>query len=141
MYILTIYTVGKIKEHWLLEGIHEYEKRLKPYLSIEWILAKQEEQLPLLLKKIPSYLCLDPLGKDFSSEEFSFFLHEALEKGGSRLHLVIGGPSGLIPEVKSKAAGLLSLSPLTFPHQLTRLILVEQVYRAIEIRKGTRYAR
>ena len=139
MYKIKILTIGKTKEPWLSLALEEYTKRLKPSLSIEWCLAKQDEQLALLCEKEAHYICLDPQGKAFSSEAFSAFLQQKLLEGGSRLSFVIGGAKGLPERIKLRAAALLSLSPLTFTHQLTRLILLEQLYRSLEIARGSSY--
>lgn len=139
MYKIKIAIVGKTKESWLQDGLDEYTTRLKPFMTIEWILAKNLEKLKQLLKQEGFYLCLDPNGKLRSSEQFSQFLMEKLQQGGSRLTLVIGDADGLSQEIREGASGLISLSPLTFTHQLTRLILLEQLYRAIEINRGSAY--
>ncbi|MBS0653839.1 MAG: 23S rRNA (pseudouridine(1915)-N(3))-methyltransferase RlmH [Verrucomicrobia bacterium] len=139
MYKIKIATVGKAKESWLQDGLEEYTARLKPFAIIEWILAKNGEKLKQFLKEEASYICLDPKGKLYSSEQFSRFLIDQLQEQGSRLTLVIGDAEGLDPETRQGAAALLSLSPMTFTHQMTRLILLEQLYRAIEIDRGTAY--
>lgn len=126
-----IITPGKIKESWLKEALKEYEKRLTSLVSIEWVLKEAPPDAP--------YLCLDPKGACFSSPEFSKFLYREWEKRGSRLTFVIGGPTGLSPEILQRASHHISLSNLTFTHQHTRLILLEQIYRATEIEKGTNY--
>ena len=120
-------------------ALSEYELRLKPLLSVEWILAKNDAQLKQFLEKEPSYVCLDPLGKQYTSEEFSGALLRMLQEGGSRMQWVIGGAEGLPADIRSRATALISLSRLTFTHQITRLILLEQIYRAFEIDKGTGY--
>lgn len=130
--------VGKTKESWLDEAIEEYLKRLKPTMQIEFVFAKNDAQLLNWLEKEASVIALDPAGKLFTSEEWSAFLLERIEAGGARLTFVIGGPDG-IPQTVRKSAFLLSLSPLTFTHQLARLVLVEQIYRALEIAKGSPY--
>jgi 23S rRNA (pseudouridine1915-N3)-methyltransferase len=139
MYKVKVYTVGKTKEDWLQEALSEYEGRLKSSLSFEWILAKSDEQLKQLIEKETNILCLDPQGKQYSSEEFSVFLLKTLQENHSRLSIVIGGSDGIPAAVKARAKYLLSLSKMTFTHQITRLILVEQVYRALEIAKGSAY--
>lgn len=139
MFKLKIITVGKTKEAWLSQGIQEYTTRLKNVMSIEWSLAKNDLQLDQYLEKEASYIALDPQGILMSSEEFSKKLHEQLLKKGSRLTLVIGGSDGLSKAQKNKADFLLSLSALTFTHQITRLVLLEQIYRAVEIEKGSAY--
>jgi 23S rRNA (pseudouridine1915-N3)-methyltransferase len=134
-----IYSVGKTKEAWLIEALQEYETRLKSTLAVEWILPKTEDQLEAFLIKEPYFICLDPKGKLMSSKAFSQFLQEQFVTHGSRLSFAIGGDMGFPPAVKARASSFLSLSPMTFTHQLTRLILVEQLYRALEIQKGSRY--
>ena len=135
---LKILSIGKTKEKWLEEAVNDYTKRLKSTVQIEYLWAKDTPQLIEWARKESYYICLDPSGKLFSSEEFSQFLSEEWEKGGSRLTLLIGGAEGLPSEIKQKSL-LISLSPLTFTHQITRLVLIEQIYRAIEIQKGSRY--
>lgn len=135
---LKILSVGKTKETWLEQACNEYLKRLKPIVHIECLWAKDTAQLREWAQKEPSYLCLDPEGRSFTSEEFSSYLAHAWEKTGSRLTFIIGGAEGLPDDLK-KNRMLLSLSPLTFTHQMTRLVLIEQIYRALEIQKGSRY--
>jgi 23S rRNA (pseudouridine1915-N3)-methyltransferase len=139
MFKIKIATIGKMKEPWLKEAIEEYSQRLKSTVSIEWIYAKNSPQLCEILKKEPSILCLDPLGKAYSSEEFSTFIFQQLIATGARLTFVIGGPEGIPEEITNRAAFLLSFSRLTFTHQMIRLLLLEQLYRAIEIEKGSAY--
>jgi 23S rRNA (pseudouridine1915-N3)-methyltransferase len=139
MYKLKVYSVGKTKETWLQEALQEYEVRLRSSLALDWILAKNTEQLKQFLEKEEKFLCLDPAGKQFSSEEFSAYLLKTLENNHSRLAFIIGGAEGLPQEIKSRSQGLISFSKMTFTHQMTRLILVEQLYRALEIAKGTGY--
>jgi 23S rRNA (pseudouridine1915-N3)-methyltransferase len=139
MYKVKIYTIGKTKEDWLQEALKEYESRLKSSLLVEWILTKNTEQLKQFLEKETNFLCLDPQGKLFSSEEFSTFLIQSLRDYHARLNFVIGGAEGIPTVLKAKSRSLISLSPLTFTHQMTRLILVEQIYRALEIDKGSAY--
>lgn len=135
---LKIFLIGKTKESWLEQALNEYIKRLKPVVSIDWVWAKHDAQLIELVKKEPHLICLDPQGRLLTSEQFSTFISESWEKGGSRLSIAIGGAEGLPQEIKTHSI-LLSLSPLTFTHQMTRLVLLEQIYRAIEIQKGTHY--
>lgn len=135
---LKILSIGKTKEKWLEEAFSEYVKRLKPILQVECLWAKDNSQLTEWTQKENCAICLDPTGRLFSSEEFSKFLAGEWEKGGSRLTFVIGGAEGLPLELK-KTKTLISLSPMTFTHQMTRLVLIEQVYRTTEIQKGTNY--
>lgn len=135
---LKIISIGKTKEDWLEQALAEYVKRLKPYLSIEWIWAKDNPHLIELVEKEPLAIALDPTGQHMTSEQFSSFLIQSWEKGGARLTFVIGGAEGLPIELKNSLQ-LVSLSKMTFTHQMTRLILVEQIYRAMEINRGTQY--
>lgn len=135
---LKIFSIGKTKEAWLEAAIAEYTKRLQSTVLIEFIWARDNQHLVDLAKKEPMLICLDPTGRLMASEPFSAFIIQCWEKGGSRLAIVIGGAEGLPSELKN-AALLVSLSPLTFTHQLTRLILIEQIYRTLEIQKGSHY--
>ena len=134
-----IYIIGKNKETWLQAALQEYTQRLQSTLSIEWILAKNDLQLQQFLSKEPHYICLDPKGKAFTSEAFSAFLIGLFRTHESRLQFVIGGAEGIPLEISAKASQKISLSPMTFTHQITRLILLEQIYRAIEIDRGSEY--
>lgn len=135
---LKILSVGKNKEAWLEEALEEYVKRLKPFISIQFLWVKNDGQLLLSAQKESSLICLDPAGALMASEEFSQFLHHKLQEAGSHLTLVIGGPEGLPSSLKQNHP-LLSLSPLTMTHQIVRLVLMEQIYRAFEIKKGSKY--
>ena len=135
---LKILSIGKTKESWLEEALGEYAKRLKSHMMIEWVWAKDNSQLIEYANKESTVICLDPIGKLLTSEQFAVFFDQLWEKGGSRLTVVIGGADGLPNEFKQKYP-LISLSPLTFTHQITRLILIEQIYRSIEIKKGSNY--
>jgi 23S rRNA (pseudouridine1915-N3)-methyltransferase len=139
MFNLKIITVGKIKEKWLVMALSEYQKRLSNTLEINWILLKNDEQLAPFCAKEKFYVCLDRNGTALSSEEFSTTLFRLLEKNKHELSIVIGGALGLDKETKARAQMNLSLSQFTFTHQLTRLILIEQVYRAFEIAKNSPY--
>lgn len=135
---IKIISIGKTKEKWLQEAISEYTKRLSPYAQIESIWGKDDDHLLKLLINEKNIICLDPFGQEMNSEEFSQFLQASLLEGGSRLTFVIGGAEGL-PLILRQKYPLLSLSKLTFTHQFARLLLIEQIYRAFEISKGTKY--
>ncbi len=135
---LKILSVGKTKEKWLDEAFGEYQKRLKPLMQIDCQWAKDSSQLLDWALKEPYLICLDPAGRLLSSEQFATLIEQSWDKGGSRLAIVIGGAEGLPLELKQNAQ-LISLSPLTFTHQITRLVLIEQIYRATEIQKGSNY--
>lgn len=149
---LTILAVGKIKEEYLRKGISEYKKRLTPYVKLKiievpdspldkkFLKAKEEEGNRILkvLKEKAFVAVLDLEGRMITSEGFSEWLGER-EMGGKEVFLVIGGASGLAPEVLARADDVLSFSNLTFPHQLFRLILIEQIYRGFKILRGEKY--
>jgi 23S rRNA (pseudouridine1915-N3)-methyltransferase len=135
---IKIFSPNKTKELWLEEALDEYIKRLKSTVEITFVYAKNDEHLLELIKKETSFIALDPKGKAFTSEEFSTYIHQSLIHFGSRLNFVIGGPDGLPEEIK-KDKELISFSKMTFTHQVIRLILVEQIYRAFEIAKGSPY--
>jgi 23S rRNA (pseudouridine1915-N3)-methyltransferase len=139
MHKIKILSVGKTKEPWLEEALAEYLKRLQGMISIEFILAKNDEQLLNLASKESTLICLDPKGEAVTSEQFCDCLFNNLSKGGCRLAFVIGGPEGLPSCLRIGSYPLISFSHLTFTHQIARLILVEQIYRAVEISKGTKY--
>lgn len=140
--------VGKRKgESWLEQGCDMYASRLRS-AGIDWetVVHKNDEALTQAVAGDTSrghaVVLLDPVGKQYkNSESLASSVYDWLELGGSRLSLVIGGAEGLPAEVKIMAgiSELWSLSHLTFPHQLARLVVMEQIYRASEIRKGSSY--
>lgn len=155
---VTIIAVGKIKEHYLKEGIEEYSKRLSRFCDLRIIeaadepapddlSAAREEQIKSreasrVLGKVKDgdyLIVLDVKGAKKSSEEFAEVLKNCMMSGNSSITFVIGGSLGLAPELIRKANVRLSLSDMTFPHQLTRLILLEQIYRAFKIINGETY--
>ncbi len=139
MYKIKIYSIGKTKESWLQEVLAEYTTRLKTTLLIEWILLKTTEQLELALRQQDHFLCLDPEGTQYTSPEFSSSLIQWLTQFHSRLCFVIGGAEGIPHSIKKRATQLISLSKMTLTHQMTRIVLLEQIYRALEIEKGSAY--
>lgn len=140
MHKIKILSIGKTKEAWLEQALNEYIKRLQPIASFEFVWAKNDKQLLELTAKESYFICLDANGTLMSSEKFSGYLLDRLEKNGSRLTLVIGGAKGLPAELKSRSGvELISLSPMTLTHQAARLILLEQIYRAFEIARGSKY--
>jgi len=127
-----IYTIGRSKEPWLLSALEEYEKRLSGSHSLEWIFAKNDTHLGELAE--PGLIALDLAGEMVDSVELSGRL-----AGKSRLSFFIGGAEGLPKAVVSKAGWKWSLSRLTFPHQIVRLLLLEQLYRSVSIERGDPY--
>ena len=155
---ITILAVGKLKEKYLRDGVAEYPKRLAPFAKLE-IIEIAEEKMPenfspaekektlvregeRLLARVPEdseLIVLDVLGKSLSSEELAAHLGEKMLEGTPNLAFVIGGAFGLSPAVRQAAQLRLSFSRMTFTHQMARLLLVEQVYRAFKILRGEKY--
>ena len=154
---IKIYCIGKIKDQYLKDGVNEYIKRISAYASVEIIevadskvkdnpnnsdikKAKNEEGERVLKQLKNDYLIgLDLNKKEPTSEEFAKFLHSKLVEGGSNISFVIGGSYGLSDELKKRCNTSISLSKLTFLHQMTRLILLEQIYRAFKILNNETY--
>jgi len=135
---IKIISVGKSKESWLETALEEYAKRLTGHIGISFVWAKDDMQLIQLVEREGAVICLDPEGKLMSSLDFSVFFQKQVEKSGARLAFVIGGADGLPRSLKGNDP-LISLSRLTFTHQLTRLVLVEQLYRAFTLTRGIPY--
>ena len=133
-YRLTIYAIGKIKKSWIRDGIDQYKKRM-PELVIN-------ELKTFNIKNLRSnnniIICLSEEGKQFNSVELSSLL---LNFKNKKINFLIGDADGISSDIKDKSDLLLSLSPLTFPHELARLILIEQIYRAISISNNSPYHR
>ena len=147
--MIRIIAIGKKHEPWIAEGLDRYQKRLKKPYDIEWVLlphssleglqARQEESERIRQRiDIGVYvLLLDEVGKNISSPEFSTLLEAQFAH--RNITVVIGGAYGVTPELQQRADFVWSLSRLVFPHQLVRLLLVEQLYRAQEIKNGGKY--
>ncbi|MBQ7109337.1 MAG: 23S rRNA (pseudouridine(1915)-N(3))-methyltransferase RlmH [Clostridia bacterium] len=155
---ITIMTVGKIKEKYFREAIEEYKKRLSRYCRLNIIEVKDEptpdnpsdrEKEAVLEKegarieeKLPKNayivaLCIE--GKMQTSEELADFLQKTATEGYSDIAFIIGGSMGLWEEIKKRADLRISFSKMTFPHQLMRVILLEQIYRGFNISEGGKY--
>lgn len=155
---ITIACVGKIKEKYLTAGIEEFSKRLTPFCKLE-TLAINEERMPdnpspaekqqvleretqRLLAIIPanSYvILLDVIGKQLSSPDLAAKLDELALAGNSHITFVIGGAFGYTDALRQRADLALSFSKMTFTHQMIRLLLIEQIYRAFKISRGEKY--
>jgi 23S rRNA (pseudouridine1915-N3)-methyltransferase len=138
-----IFIVGKrsISEDWIGVGYTEYEKRLLPTVKLQTVFLKSNQELLRTVKACRGMLfALDEKGKSLTSEEFSAELFRSYEIGGSNVDFVIGGHDGLPDELRNSLP-LLSLSKMTWPHQMARLLLIEQIYRSFEIRRGSGYHR
>ena len=138
-----IFVVGKKNsvEGWINEGCAEFEKRLTPIMALNTVYLKSDEELVAQVAQARGVVVLlDEGGREYTSREFSKLFYSSLEKGGAHCNFVVGGFAGLPPELKaSNKYPLLSLSKLTWTHQMARLLLIEQIYRATEIHKGSGY--
>lgn len=155
---ITIITVGKIKEKYWNDAIAEYSKRLSRYCKLN-IVEVADEKTPdnapeaieeqikkkeaeRILKNIDDHAFVCALaidGKKYSSESFSDFINNKGISGVSHIQFVIGGSLGLHSSVLSRADGKISFSDMTFPHQMMRVILLEQIYRGYKIISGEPY--
>ena len=154
---VTLITLGKLKEKYLRDAVAEYEKRLSRYCDLSVIELEPvklpdspskaqiddalEKEAQIILKKLPKdseiySLCVE--GKQLSSEDFAECVSN-LSRQGKGLTLIIGSSYGLSERVKTMSKVKLSLSKMTFPHQLFRVMLLEQVYRAFKINEGSTY--
>ena len=136
---IRILAVGKVRKGWVLEGIATYLKRL-PGLQVVELRdagkAKEAEAVLAALQPGEQLVVMAEEGQTFDSPAFA----ERMEGSGSeRLVFVIGGAEGIDPALKARASWKLSLSPMTFPHELARLLLLEQLYRALTIQQGGPY--
>ena len=143
---INLITIGKLKEKFLIEGVSEYLKRIKIYAKIEVkeILECKtvEEEGKKLLAQVPKesfVIVLDVGGEELNSEEFAKKLDELTLRGKSNITFIIGGAFGISEEVKNVANFRLSLSKMTFTHQMARFLIVEQIYRAFKINRGENY--
>ena len=155
---IRIVAVGKLKEKYLREGVAEYAKRLAPFASVELLetreeymaenpseaqrqqtLAKEGERLLRLVPERSFLIVLDVKGKLLSSEALAKELASLALQGQSDLTFLIGGAFGLSPAVRECADLRISFSPMTFTHQMVRLLLYEQIYRAFKINRGEKY--
>lgn len=160
MLTVHIITVGKLKEKYLTAACDEYIKRLGAFCNItvdelpesrlpdnpspkqieNALKAEGERMLAMIRAKKNSFniaMCIE--GKMLSSEEFSAKIQQAAVNGAACINIIIGSSFGIAPEVKSACDFRLSMSPMTFPHQLARVMLLEQLYRAFQISSGGKY--
>ena len=152
---IVLLTVRKTNEKYLEEAIEAFEKRIKHYISFEKnvipelkntknlsVAQQKEKEAEAILKQIQptdEVILLDEKGLQHSSIGFSEFLRQKMNAGLKRVVFVVGGPYGFAPEVYERSNTKLSLSKMTFSHQMVRLIFVEQLYRAMTILKGEPY--
>ena len=155
---ITIITVGKLKEKYLKDAIAEYSKRLSKYCKLEIvevadektpenasevvedaIRSKEAERILKYVKEDAFVITLEIAGKQLTSEEFADKIEQLGVRGISHIIFIIGGSIGLGKEVLEKSDFALSFLKMTFPHQLMRVILLEQVYRSYRIISGQPY--
>lgn len=152
---ITLLTIGKTDDKYLLEGMGKYLKRLKHYISFNLVelpelkntknLSEDQQkskEAELIFKNISAtdqLVLLDENGAAFSSMQFSGFLNKKMSGSVQHLVFVVGGPYGFSSEVYNRAHEKISLSRMTFSHQMVRLFFIEQVYRALTIMKGEPY--
>lgn len=149
---ITILVPGKTKESYIQQGVDEFLKRLNRYtkaalveIKMRGVAAKsgdKEVEADCLLERVPAgsfLVALDPHGRALSSEELAATIGDLENKGTGAMTFVIGGPLGLADKVLAQAALVLSLSKMTFTHDMARLLLAEQLYRAYAINAGSGY--
>ena len=152
---IVLLTVGKTTIDFVLDGIAEYTKRLKHYVPYSYQMLpdikktaslsverqKEAEGEMIISKLLPGdhVILLDERGKEYSSMEFATFLEKQMVAGRKRLIFVVGGPYGFSRAVYDRADGKISLSKMTFNHEMVRLFFTEQVYRAMTILRGEPY--
>lgn len=158
MFEITLIAMGKLKEKFYINAACEYEKRLKGYCQFKIlelpevrlpdnpspaeIMAGLEKEAELILSKIPkgAWFCtLTPEGKMLSSDELAVKMKEIKNNGKSSACFLIGSSFGIAQRVKARADFKLSMSPMTFPHHLARIMVLEQIYRAESIQSGSKY--
>lgn len=152
---ISILAVGRLKERWWSQAADEYLKRLGPFARTEVLevpdrdVSRQEDTAVAregddLLRALPEgayVVALDSSGKERTSEELAAWLEQRMLGGVSHIAFVVGGAAGLDRRVVERADESLSLSAMTFPHQMARVILLEQLYRAFKIIRGEPYHR
>lgn len=152
---IKLLAIGKTDDKNLIQLIDNYQKRLKHYIKFEFEVIpdiknaknlsesqQKEKEGELILKKLENtdqLILLDDKGKVFTSIEFSKYLQKKMNSGIKQLVLVIGGPYGFSEEIYQKAQGKISLSKMTFSHQMIRLFAVEQLYRGFTILRNEPY--
>lgn len=148
---VNIVAVGKIKENYIIEGIAEYKKRLSRFCELKIIEVDENSQEKSITKKIESesnlilekvsgfVVALDRKGQKLSSEQIAQMIEKIKLSGKSEITFIIGGSNGVSQGVITKSNLTLSLGNVTYPHQLFRLILIEQIYRAFSIIEGLPY--
>jgi 23S rRNA (pseudouridine1915-N3)-methyltransferase len=152
---IKLIVVGKTKEDWIKEGIRHYQKLLKKYVDLEIIEIKEEkitkskdekiildsegEKISKCLTKDALWIALDVGGDEFTSEEFAEFFEKSLNCGQNHFIFVLSGALGVCEKILEVCPVKLSLSQMTFTHEISRIVILEQIYRAFSILAGTKY--
>ena len=136
-----ILAIGKVRKRWIQDGLALYLKRLPGLTITELRESNPERDAKTIMDALKSDEKLIALTEEGESMNSITFTNRLEKLGSQRLAFVIGGADGLDPTIKTSANLLLSLSPMTFPHELARLLLTEQLYRAISISRGSPYHR
>jgi len=152
---ISLICIGKTDDSYLVEGIETFQKRLKFYIGFKMIVipdiknsknlskeqqkAKEAEQILKLIGNSDYVILLDERGKEFRSVEFADFLSKKMVSSTQHLVFVIGGPYGFDASIEERSNGKISLSKMTFSHQMVRLFFSEQLYRAFSILKNEPY--
>lgn len=152
---ICVLSIGKISTPWIKEGIEQFESRIKNYVKFNpnilldlkgqksFTIDKiKEEEGRLILNSLNQgdlVILMDEKGKEFTSRGFSEWIQKQMNTGKKRLVLIIGGPYGFSQDVYSRADTMIALSKMTLTHEMAKLLLTEQIYRALTILKGEPY--
>ena len=151
---INVICIGKIKDKYIIEGIQEFTKRVQLFAKLKVIelredgndsnreisIERESEEILKTLEKNKGYnILLDISGKNISSEDMAKEIETLTVKGVSTINFIIGGSYGVSQKIREASNFRLSFSKMTFPHQLMRLILMEQIYRWLSILKNTKY--
>jgi len=152
---LTVLHLGKARIPFVCSGIEHYQKKIRPYATLSLVAVREEplrkgvslldvqrrekERLRKRMDKRHVWLLLDEKGKTCGSEAFAALMEKWIQGGRSRIGFLVGGPHGLDPEIREEADMAISMSPMTFSHELTLLVLLEQLYRFLATLHGLPY--
>jgi len=152
---LTVLHMGKVRIPFVRSGVDHFRRKIRPYATLSLVAVKEEalrkgvsvrevqrkekDRLKKAMDNRHVWLVLDERGKRFGSEAFASLMQRWIHGGNSRIGFLVGGPCGLDPEIKDEAKMTLSVSPMTFSHEVTLLVLLEQLYRALAVLNGLPY--
>lgn len=152
---ICVLSIGKISSQWIKQGLDLFETRLKKYvsfnplilpdvknaksLSIDSIKDEESKMIASQLNSSDYVVLMDEQGKEFTSRQFSEWIQKQMNSGKKRLVLIIGGPYGFSQNIYERADSKIALSKMTFTHEMAKLLLTEQIYRAFSILRGEPY--